>query len=697
MESDKIMTLNNRELVSSMYDCWLRYKLCDEKVLDGYKDYFKYIVVKSNDRIISNAANELKIALSSIADDDIEIIGNIPESNCIFVGTLDDFKAEGFDIDLENELKSEGFALKTFEKNNRKVLTVIGGSEKGVLYGAFHLIRSIFSGKALKDSLCIDNPQNAFRILNHWDNMDGNIERGYAGKSIFFKDNRIVDDLSRIKDYARLLASIAINGVVINNVNVHQQETKLITDEFLPDVKRIADVFRGYGIKTYLSINFASPVEIGGLSTADPLDDEVKNWWKDVASKIYSYIPDFGGFLVKADSEFRPGPFTYGRNHADGANMLAEALKPYGGIVIWRTFVYNCMVDWRDRSTDRAKAAYDNFKPLDGKFMDNVVLQIKNGPMDFQIREPITPLFGAMEKTNVFMEFQITQEYTGQQKHLCYLVPLWKEALDFDTFAKGEGSFVKKVVNGSLFGVKYGGIVAVANIGDSKSWTGHPLAQSNLFGFGRIAWNPDLSSREIAEEWVKLTFGCEEEVLETVVPMLLESREIYEEYTSPLGIGWMVNPGHHYGPNVDGYEYSHWGTYHYADFRGIGVDRTVATGTGYTAQYKEPVAKMYENIDTCPDELLLFFHHVPYSHKLKSGKTVIQHIYDTHFEGVERAEKMRDAWMKLKGKIDDEIYEAVLERLDIQVVDAKEWRDVVNTYFYRKTGIKDEYGRKIYE
>lgn len=689
--------ISDKKFVGRMYDCWLRYELCDEKVPDGYEDYFKYIVVKGNNRIISNAVNELKKALSNIKDVDIEIIENIPKSNCIFIGTLDAFKAEGLKVDLERELKSEGFALNVVKKDNHNVLSIIGGSEKGVLYGVFHLIRSIFSGKSLEDTLCIDNPQNDFRILNHWDNMDGNIERGYAGKSIFFKDNCIVQDLSRIKDYARLLASIAVNGVVINNVNVHQQETKLITDEFLPDVAKIADVFRDYGIKTYLSINFASPVEIGGLSTADPLDDEVKKWWKDVASKIYSYIPDFGGFLVKADSEFRPGPFTYGRNHADGANMLAEALKPYGGIVIWRTFVYNCMVDWRDRSTDRAKAAYDNFKPLDGKFMDNVVLQVKNGPMDFQIREPITPLFGAMEKTNVFMEFQITQEYTGQQKHLCYLVPLWKEALDFDTFAKGEGSFVKKVVSGSLFGSKHGGIVGVANVGDSECWTGHPLAQSNLYGFGRLAWNPDLASREIAEEWVKLTFGCNEDVLNTVVPMLLESREIYEEYTSPLGIGWMVNPGHHYGPNVDGYEYSHWGTYHYADFKGIGVDRTVATGTGYTAQYKEPVAKMYENINTCPDELLLFFHHVPYGHKLKSGKTVIQHIYDTHFEGVERAEKMRDAWIKLKGKIDDEVYEVVLEKFDIQVVDAKEWRDVVNTYFYRKTGIKDEYGRKIYE
>jgi len=377
--------------------------------------------------------------------------------------------------------------------------------------------------------------------------------------------------------------------------------------------------------------------------------------------------------------------------------MLAEALKPHGGLVFWRAFVYNCMVDWRDRAQDRAKAAYENFKPLDGQFMDNVVLQIKYGPMDFQIREPVSPLFGAMEKTNVALELQITQEYTGQQKDLCYLPTMWKEILDFDTYAKGKGSTVAKVVNGSLFGMKYGGIVGVSNIGDSKSWTGHPLAQANLYGFGRLAWNPLLSPKEIAEEWTKLTFGHDEQVINTIVSMLMASRDIYEKYTAPLGVGWMVNPGHHYGPNPEGYEYSHWGTYHYADYKGIGVDRTVATGTGYTAQYKEPIASMYENIETCPDELLLFFHHVPYTHKLKSGKTVIQHIYDTHFEGAEEAKGLKEKWLTLRGKIDEEIFEMVLERLEMQIKNAIEWRDVVNTYFYRKTGIRDVHNRKIYE
>ena len=377
--------------------------------------------------------------------------------------------------------------------------------------------------------------------------------------------------------------------------------------------------------------------------------------------------------------------------------MLGEVLKPYGGVVIWRCFVYNCIVDWRDRSMDRAMASYDNFKPLDGKFMDNVILQVKNGPVDFQVREPVSPLFGAMEQTNMMVEFQITQEYTGQQKHLCYLVPMWKETLDFDTYAKGEGSFVSKVADGSLFNMRYSGIAGVANVGDSPCWTGHPLAQANLYGFGRLCWNPEMTSKEIADEWTLLTYGNQGEVVMTVTSMLLGSREIYENYTSPLGVGWMVNPGHHYGPNADGYEYSHWGTYHYADLKGIGVDRTSATGTGYTKQYREPAAGIYENIQDCPEKFLLFFHHVSYNHKLKSGKTVIQHIYDIHFKGVEQVKDLLTQWSSLKGKIDEDIYSLVLEKLRIQLRDAKEWRDVINTYFYRKTGIQDIYGRKIYK
>jgi alpha-glucuronidase len=533
-------------------------------------------------------------------------------------------------------------------------------------------------------------------MINQWDNMDGGIERGYAGKSIFYKDKQFTDELNRIQDYARLLSSVGINGIAINNVNVHAVETNLITRSLLPRVAEVADIFRAYGIKTFLSVNYASPIEIGNLLTADPLDTGVQEWWKMKAKEISRYIPDFGGFLVKADSEHRPGPFTYNRNHADGANMLAAALEPFGGLVIWRCFVYNCLQDWRDRSTDRARAAYDHFKPLDGHFHENVILQIKNGPMDFQVREAVSPLFGAMEQTNQMMEFQITQEYTGQQKHLCYLVPQWKEFLDFDTYARGEGTPVKNIVDGSTFQNRYSGIAAVSNIGNDYNWTGHTLAQANFYGFGRLTWNPDLAAETITNEWIGQTFGHDEQVLKQVSEMLHDSWRIYENYTSPLGVGWMVNPGHHYGPNVDGYEYSAWGTYHFADCKGIGVDRTVKTGTGYTAQYFKENAEMYEFLDTCPDELLLFFHHVPYTHKLNSGDTVIQHIYNTHFDGVLEVEELKERWELLKNRIDNERFTDVLAKLEEQHKNSQEWRDILNAYFYRKSGIEDEKNRTIY-
>lgn len=680
--------------LNNVYKCWLNYELnTDPNVAQEYKKYCSNILLKEDSPIIMTAMNELKLAINTIFHIEPEISKEAPNSSHILISTLKQIK----DMELDDKICDEGFAIKRFKLDNVETLAIVGKDERGVLYGVFALLRAMCTGTPLEEIEGVDNPQTALRMINHWDNMSGDIERGYAGQSIFFENNKFIDDFTRIKDYARLLASVGINAIVINNVNVHEYETKLITDEFLPDVSKVADIFRDYGIQLFLSVNYASPIEIGGLSTADPLDDDVKLWWSRTVDKIYSYIPDFGGFLVKADSEFRPGPFTYGRNHAEGANLLAEALNPHNGLVIWRCFVYDCLMDWRDRTKDRAKAAYDNFKPLDGQFMDNVILQVKNGPMDFQIREPVSPLFGAMEDTNMMLECQITQEYTGQQKHLCYLVPMWKETLDFDTFAKGEGSYVNKIIDTTLNDNRHGGIAGVSNIGNSKSWTGHPLAQANLYGFGRLAWDSQLTSEEIAEEWVKLTFGTDEEIIEIIVPMLLESREIYEMYTSPLGIGWMVNPGHHYGPNIDGYEYSKWGTYHYADWKGLGVDRTVATGTGYTGQYSGEVQNMYENLETCPEELLLFFHHVPYTHELSSGKTVIQHIYDTHFEGVEKAKELREKWLTLEEKIERETFDIVLERFDIQVEDAKEWRDVVNTYFYRKTGIKDIHNRKIYE
>jgi alpha-glucuronidase len=655
-------------------------------------------VVKGESPVFLKAVEELKTGIRSILGIDPKVVLETEQENFIWIGEIDDEALTQLKMDKERgkPIHPEGYIIKADVCERHARIYIAGKTDKGTLYAVFHFLRLLQIKGNLDQLLVVEQPKNRMRMINHWDNMDGSIERGYSGKSIFFTNGHFIKDRKRIRDYARLLSSVGINALSINNVNVHRQETNLITETFLPEVSKIADIFRSYGIKIFLCINYASPIEIGGLSTADPLDPGVQQWWKETATRIYRYIPDFGGFVVKADSEFRPGPFTYGRSHADGANMLAKALSPFGGIVVWRCFVYNCQQDWRDRTTDRAKAAYDHFSKLDGQFHENVVLQIKNGPMDFQVREPVSPLFGAMPKTNQILEVQITQEYTGQQKHLCYLVPQWKEVLEFDTYAKGKGSEVKKVIDGSLFGYQYSGMVGVSNIGDDPNWTGHTLAQANLYGFGRLAWDPNLSTGEITEEWIVQTFGNDPQVVEQISQMLLDSWGIYENYTAPLGVGWMVNPGHHYGPNIDGYEYSQWGTYHYADRNGIGVDRTVATGTGYTAQYFPENAAKYESLETCPDELLLFFHHVPYTHRLKSGETVIQHIYNTHFNGVEQARLLKERWEQLKGKIDEKRYSDVLKLLIIQIEHAKEWRDIINTYFYRKSGFDDQYGRKIY-
>lgn len=421
-------------------------------------------------------------------------------------------------------------------------------------------------------------------------------------------------------------------------------------------------------------------------------------WWGNTVKEIYQIIPDFGGFVVKADSENRPGPFTYNRNHDEGANLLGAALSPYGGIVIWRCFVYDCAQDWRNRKIDRARAAYDNFKPLDGKFLDNVILQIKNGPIDFQVREPVSPLFGSLNKTNQILEFQVAQEYTGQQKHVCFLLPMWKEVLDFNTDHSRLDSLVKDVIQNKSPNCYNSGIAAVSNIGMDYNWTGHKLAQANLYGYGKLIWNNEILSEVVAEKWIALTFNLKNQSIHTneLVKLLMTSRETYEFYTAPLGIGFMVEPNHHYGPNIDGYEYSQWGTYHFADRNGIGVNRTLATGTGYTNQYTKNNQLLFEHLETCPDELLLFFHHVPYVHKLKNGTTVIQHIYDTHFEGVERVKEYIKIWESLKSEVDETSYENVNMLLAEQLRCAREWRDQINTYFYRKSGIADEQARKIY-
>lgn len=741
----------------SGYDAWLHYhRYCKAENLPAW---CRVIVIQAADEVLQTAAAELQLGLTSMFGQQPKICTTPVSAPFITLGTFSEHSlaAERFSAEEQAEVNAEGYRIRGIEvpgpahsafhskaDPQGSYVTVAGQTTKGVLYGVFHLLRYLQGGldgklkPATEEALqapildVLSNPANPIRMINHWDNMDGSVERGYAGASIFYDNNAFTPNMDRLRDYARLLASVGIQALSMNNVNVHDVETKLITAAFLPDVAKVAAIFRAYGIQIYLSINYASPIELGGLTTADPLDPGVAEWWQAKAREVYTAVPDLGGFVVKADSENRPGPFSYGRDHADGANMLADALQPYGGHVIWRCFVYDCKQDWRDRKTDRARAAFDHFQPLDGHFRENVILQIKNGPMDFQVREPVSPLFGALETTQVLLEFQITQEYTGQQRHLCYLVPQWKEVLDFDTYAQGKGSTVKRIVSGALYdksasassrwkaGVHAGcggfqeaqtppflkpanyGVAAVSNIGADANWTGHLLAQSNLYGYGRLAWDPELSADEIADEWVRLTFsgqGTDDgraDLINSIKQMLLDSWNIYESYTAPLGVGWMVSPGHHYGPDVDGYEYSMWGTYHFADYQGIGVDRTTATGTGYAGQYFSPNADHYESIDTCPDELLLFFHHVPYTHTLHSGQTVIQHIYDTHFEGAERAARLKDTWISLREQLDETMYEQVLERLEHQADHAKEWRDRINTYFYRKSGIADQKNRPIY-
>lgn len=683
------------------YRTWLQYnEVENDDLRSKYLEFCSNISLVTESLVIESAVDELKNGIQSMLGIDLKTQKYPYNDSSIVLGIYEDIDIEDYKMSTEifTDMNEEGYLIKISKslKSNRNHILIIGKSDRGILYGVFHLLRLMQTRKSVDNLHIFDQPKNQLRMINQWDNMDGSVERGYSGNTIFFADNNFTDNFNRIKDYARMLSSTGINAISINNVNVWDVETNLISEQFLPKVAEVAEIFRAFGIKLFLSINYASPMVLGKLTTADPLDESVKKWWYKKVEEIYGYIPDFGGFVVKADSEHRPGPFFYERDHAEGANILAQALQPFDGLVVWRCFVYDCLQDWRDRSIDRARAAYDNFTPLEGQFLDNVILQIKNGPMDFQVREPVSPLFGAMPKTNQMLELQVAQEYTGQQIDVCYLVPQWKEILDFDTYAGGKETAVKSIVDGSLYDYKYSGIVAVSNIGNDSNWTGNTLAQANLYGFGRLTWNPNLETDKITRDWVHLTFGLDPIVIEKVEYILLNSWKTYENYTAPLGVGWMVNPGHHYGPNVDGYEYDVWGTYHFADRDGIGVDRTVETGTGYSSQYFSQNAARYNSLETCPDELLLFFHHVPYTHKLNSGETVIQHIYNTHFKGVEEVESFIKAWDSLEGKIDDWVFENVQNRFKRQLDNAREWRDRVNTYFYRKSGIADEENRKIH-
>ena len=594
-----------------------------------------------------------------------------------------------FEIQNDADLIKDGFKI----INKNEIIEIIGKNTMGLLYGLYTLYRREILKNKYEE--IISNPDQSIRMINHWDNMDGTIERGYAGESIFFKDNSFRRDFTLVEEYARLLASVGINALSINNVNVHKIENELITEKFLPELVILNQIFNRFGIKMFLSINFASPKRVGNLDTSDPLDENVIHFWKEAIDRLYRYIPNFGGFVVKADSEGEPGPFTYNRSHVDGANMFGRLLEEHGGLCIWRCFVYNSTQDWRDRSTDRARAAYDHFMPYDGKFNNNVILQIKLGPLDFQVKEPVSPLFGALKKTNHIIEFQLTQEYTGQQKAIYYQVPVWKEALDFDTQHNGVGSFVKDMIKENSPVSEHSGICAVGVVGTDNNWTGHKLMQINLYAYGRLAWNNCLTTEEISKEWVKLTFNLTDDYSEILEEILNTSRETYQLYNAPNGVGFMCRPNHHYGPDIDGYEFDRWGTYHFADRDGVGVDRS-KTGTGYVEQYSDEICDYYNSLETCPDDLLLWFHHVPYTHVLQNGKTLIQDIYNNHFEGVERVKKYIEQWKNFKDVVDHVDFENILDRLNEQYRLSIEWRDQINTYFYRKSGIKDENGRKIY-
>jgi alpha-glucuronidase len=673
------------------YDGWLRYAPVPASTRVRYAALPRTVVTLGDSPVLTSARDEIVRGLGAMLGERIASNTSVGSAPAIVLGTFADVRRAVPDVGAPASLDPEGFWLGTATSGGRPLVVVASPTDRGVLYGAFALLARVALHQDVTRLDERQEPRAAVRGINHWDNLDGTIERGYAGRSIFFEGGRVLDDLARVRDYARLLASVGINAVAINNVNANAQ---VITDPFIPQLARVADLFRPWGIALAVSIDFSSPTRIGGLDTFDPLDPRVAAFWKERVDAIYEAVPDLGGFVLKADSEGRLGPSAYGRTHADAANVIARALAPHRGLLFYRGFVYDHRMDWRNPKNDRARAAYDNFKTLDGRFDANVVLQIKHGPIDFQVREPASPLFGALEKTSQAVELQITQEYLGQQRHVCFVVPMWKEVLDFDMQARGAGTAVKDLVSGRTFERPVGGFVGVSNVGRDTNWLAHDLAMANLYGFGRLAWNADATSRAIAEDWTRLTFGHDARVVETVSGILLDSWPAYERYTGPLGAGTLTDIIRvHYGPGIESSERNGWGQWHRANGTGIGMDRTVATGTGFIAQYSPAVAAVYESLRSVPDELLLFFHHVPYTHVLRSGKRVIQHIYDTHYQGADEAAGFATRWRGIEGLIDADRFHAVASKLDYQAGHAVVWRDAVNNWFLWLSGIPDATGR----
>jgi alpha-glucuronidase len=672
-------------------EAWLRYAPLEKLAAQMYSDLPETVVVLGDSPVLNSARSELLRGVHGMLGRSLREARGLPHERAIVIGTLSALRGGSPSFLASAELKDDGFLLSREKFRGVDCLIVTATTDRGVLYGVFALLSKIAREENVSALHETQQPSAPIRWVDQWDNLDGRIERGYAGPSIFFENGNVRTDLTRAGEYARLLASIGINGCAINNVNANP---RVLEDDFLPQLARVADVFRPWGVRLSISVDLSSPKVSGGLDTFDPVDPRVAEWWKKKFDALYTLIPDFAGVVVKADSEGRLGPATYNRTPADAANVIARALAPHGGIVFYRAFVYNHHLDWTNPKNDRARAAYDIFHPLDGKFDDNVIIQIKHGPIDFQVREPVSPLFSGLEKTNEAIELQVTQEYTGQQRHLCFLPTMWKQVLDFDMHA-GEGPTpVKDIVAGKTFHRPTGGFVAVVNVGMDVNWLGHPLAMANLYGYGRLAWNPNLDSKAIAEEWTRLTFGNDPAVVRTIKFMLASSWTVYESYTGPLGAGTLTDiVGAHFGPGVESSERNGWGQWHRADHDGVGMDRTVATGTGYVEQYRPPVAKKYESLGTTPDELLLFFHHVKYTYVLHSGKTVIQHIYDSHYAGSQLAAGFVNQWKMLEGHVDEERYAEVLKRLEFQAGHAIVWRDAVCNWFFQISGIPDQHGR----
>ncbi|HOY15874.1 MAG TPA: alpha-glucuronidase family glycosyl hydrolase [Haliscomenobacter sp.] len=655
------------------YRLWLKYDLIkNASVRAQYLPFGQYIAYSSTDPVVQTAARELQTGLQGLLGKSIRLQGTasaVPGGISLELTTTP-----------QPNLGSEGYTITT--QNTR--VKILANTPSGLLYGTFALLRKIQTATPVSKIPETSVPRVQLRMLNHWDNTNGSIERGYAGASLWkwYELPETIDP--RYRDYARANASIGINAVVLNNVNA---SARFISREYLLKVKAIADVFKPYGIKVYLSVNFAAPRILGKLKNSDPLEPAVRQWWVDKASEIYGIMPDFGGFLVKANSEGEPGPQDFGRTHADGANMLAEALAPFKGIVIWRAFVYKA-----DPKGDRFKAAYEEFKNLDGTFLPNVVVQVKNGPIDFQPREPFSPLFGAMPKTPLAMEFQITQEYLGFSTNLVYLAPLFKECLDSDTYAKGAGSTVAKVIDGSLHQYPISVMAGVANTGSDRNWCGHLMSQSNWYAFGRLAWDHQLSSSAIADEWIKMTLTQDASAVKTILAMMERSREVYVDFTTPLGLHHIMGQGIHFGPEpwLERSARPDWTSiyYHRADSIGLGFDRGV-NGSNALSLYHPEAIKQWSQVDACPLPYLLWFHHVPWGKKLSTGRSLWDELCTRYYTGSTAVSTMQQEWAGLKGKMDAEIHADVLGRLGAQQREALWWRDACVLYFqqYSKMSI----------